>query len=311
MKMVLLGVPGVALHLNRWKDDLCESAVDELGWEVVHLPAKGIHVDDVVRQVKEGADMFMWSRTHNWNPDGDAYTMLRRIEDLGVPTVAHHMDLYFGVDKRQDMIGIDPWWSAQYVFTADGGHDKEFAAKGVNHTWCPPAMNRKWIGRGTVDAKKYPHKVAFVGSYYRQAHGVHRLELLRWARRVYGSTFQQYDGRRGRIWGPDLNDLYSTTPVMIGDSAKADYYWSDRVVHTLGRGGLLAHCAVPGLVEQGFTKDVMIHYGRMQFGSLGQSIRRLSPERRAEMSDAAMTLIEERHTWKQRLLEIQGTVFGE
>lgn len=309
MKMVMLGVPGVSLNDNRWKDDLAESA-QMLGWDVVHLSAK-TPVENVIRECKDGADMLLWSRTHNWNPEGDYGEMLRRIEDLGIPTVGHHMDLYWGVQTREAQIGVDPFWSCQYVFTADGGHQKEFAERGVNHFWCPPAMSTRWIGRGEVSRSKYPAKIVFVGGYYSPAHGRHRLELLRWARGKYFGGFRHYDGRRTRVWGPALNDLYTTADVVIGDSAPGDYYWSDRVVHTMGRGGLLAHTSVRGMREVGMNKQAMIHYERGAFTSLGRKIAGITPQRRLEMSDYAMTLIYERHTWKNRLLDIQGTVFGE
>lgn len=310
MKMVMLGVPGVSINDNRWKDDLAESA-EMLGWDVVHLSAKA-PTEDILRECKNGADMFLWSRSHNWNPQGDVDGMLRRIEDLGIPTVSQHMDLYWGIKHREPQIGVDPFWSCQYVFTADGGHQKEFAERGVNHYWCPPAMSKRWIGRGTVNHQKYPAPIVFVGGYYSPAHGRHRVELLRWARGKYFSKFRHYDGKRSRIWGPALNDLYTTAHVAIGDSAPSNYYWSDRVVHTLGRGGLLAHTSVRGMKdpENGFTSDVMIHYERGGFTSLGKKIAAITPERRLEMSDRAMALIEERHTWQNRLLDIQGTVLG-
>ena len=280
-----------------------------LGWDVTQIhPALGTEADSVVKACK-GADLFLWSRSYGHVPRGDVEEMLHRIEDGGTVTASQHMDLYWGVKHREPLIGIDPFWKPQWVFTADGGHQKEFAARGVNHVWCPPAIGSRWLGRGHVNHAKYRSKYIFVGGFFRPAHGQHRAELLRWARHKLGPNFEKY-GRRNPVWGYDLNDLYTTAHLAIGDSAPSDYYWSDRVVHTLGRGGMLAHPKVKGMASWGFTSDVMILYGRAGFSDLGRQIAALTPERRMEMSDAALTLIGERHLWKHRLLDIQKRIFG-
>ena len=306
VRVIVLGAPR-PLHLNRWKDCLTEGAQD-LGWDVLHLPARGIPAEDVVRACK-GADMLIWARTHGHQPIGDIGAMLCRIEDEGTATVGVHLDLYWGIARREQQIGVDPWWSCQWVFTADGGHQEQFLARGVNHRWLPPPLGRRWLGRSKPDRSRFRGRVVFVGGYVPDIHGTHRPDLINWARRRFAFQFQQYGPSRP-VWGPDLGRLYASTEVVLGDSADAPYYWSDRVVCTMGRGGLLAHPRVEGMDELRFTDDVMLLYDRGDFPGLGRRIDALTASRRREMTDAAIALVGERHLWEHRLKDIERVVFG-
>lgn len=294
MRALLLGARR-GIRENNWKDAVADAGV-RLGWDITHIDARGPTTEDVMAQAK-GADMLLWARTHGHNPDGDVADMLRRIEDTGTVTVGLHLDLYWSIGRREAEVGVNPWWSARHVFTADGGV-RDWGA--VNHHWCPPAMDQRFFGRG-IFRHRFNQPAVFVGGLVHDIHGFHRRSLLAWARRKYGGGFAHYGmGRRG-VWGPDLNDLYTSAGVALGDSAPASCYWSDRVPQTLGRGGLLAHPRTVGMAGQGFTDDVMVLYDRYDFPALGRQLDALSPRRRREMTDAALTLVQERHLWTHRL----------
>jgi spore maturation protein CgeB len=47
-----------------------------------------------------------------------------------------------------------------------------------------------------------------------------------------------------------LNELFSKTKIVVGDSVYSPHYWSNRIVETLGRGGFLIHKDVEGLKEE-------------------------------------------------------------
>jgi len=290
------------LNENRWKDDVAEAG-QKLGWHVIHVNARDYPVEDVVRQCR-GADMLLWLRTHHHDPRGDAAEMLRRVEDGGTTTVGLHLDLYWGHPGREPHIGAHPWWTCQYVFTADGG-PRDWASRGVNHHWCPPAMGYRFFGRLGNERRQYRHKAAFVGSCSRIHRG--RAELLPWARMRYRRDFRWYGGHPG-IWGQNLSDLYASTEVILGHSAPAARYWSDRVPITLGRGGLLTHPDVPGFAEMGFDDNVMVTYPPNDLQTLGRKLDGLTPSRRAELVDNALTLISERHMWTHRLERIAACV---
>jgi hypothetical protein len=305
MRLLVLGAVR-GLTENRWKDDIAEAA-ERLGWDATHVNARGIDAEDVVRQAK-GTDLFIWARTHGHRPDGDVAGMLRRIEDAGTATVGLHLDLYWGIQRREGAIGVDPWWTCQYVFTADGGR-RDWASRGVNHHWCPPAMGHRFYGSGQL-VRQYRHRAVFVGGLVRDIHGYHRVSLLRWARRQWQNGFVHYGVGRRRLWGQALSDLYASADLVVGDSAWAPRYWSDRVPCTLGRGALFAYPRTPGLTGQGFTDDTMILYDRFQFGQIAERVRDTSPAQRRQMRENALTVIAERHMWSHRLRQIGEVACG-
>lgn len=307
-RAVVLGIPQ-PIGTNRWKDDLADDA-SSLGWDVTHIPARGAPIDAVV-DLCRGADLLIWARTHQHDPAGDAEVMLRRVEDAGCATVGLHMDLYWGIPRRESRIGIDPFWTCQGVFTADGGREGDFADRWVNHHWCPPALGSQLVGAGVRNKRRFPGDVVFVGSVVPDIHGPHRSQLVEWARRTY-PMFQHYGARRGsrQVWDKSLASLYATSTVVIGDSAEAPWYWSDRVPSTCGRGGLLAHPHTTGLAEQGFTDEHMILYDRFDFDGLGEAIKSLTVKRRTEMVRAAVDLVRSRHLWTHRLREIERIMLG-
>lgn len=309
MKMILLGYRQ-GLRANRWKDEVAEAGT-ALGWDVEHIDARGADICHVVDRCKD-ADLFVWCRTHGHDPDGDARLMLVMIEELGVPTVGIHMDLYWGLSVREPRIAAEdqPWWFCNYVFTADGGNQERFRNLGVNHVWMPPAMGVRFHQKSKPDSTlRRNYKAVFVGSNVRNIHSTHRGRLIDWAKKKFGKEFRHY-GISKKIYGPDLNRLYSSARFILGDSAPADYYWSDRVPMTMGRGGVLAYPHTPGLEEQGFNEENLILYDRFEFGKLGDILDSMTDKERDEMSDAAFALIGERHLWTHRLQEIQRTVFG-
>jgi hypothetical protein len=306
MRVVLLGAPR-PIGDNRWKDDIAESG-ESMGWDFVHLEARGSQPDDVV-DLCRGADLFIWARTHHHDPFGDGREMMRRIEDLGVPTVGIHMDLYWGIANREPRINAtdQPWWSAQHVFTADGGNQERFKERGVNHHWMPPAMGVRFFGRRDPDPKYQKRYYVFVGSNVPTIHGEHRTRLLDSARKRNPQRFRHF-GRAVKVYGGELNKVYASARVVLGDSAPADYYWSDRVPNTLGRGGVLAYPRTLGLEEQGFDDSNMILYDRFDFAPMWERIYSMSEQDLREMSDNALQAIRDKHMWTHRLMQIAETV---
>jgi hypothetical protein len=303
VRVILLGSPGYPGELlERWHDDAYEGA-QQLGWDVSFLRARDHETAQVVDACR-GADMLLWMRTHDYNIRGDdGRVMLRKVEDLGVTTVGLHFDLYWGVGHRQQRVGKEPWWSAQHVFTADGG-DRPWERVGVNHHWCPPPFGTRFLGYG-IARRELRRRAVFVGSNIPSIHQVTRGKMLRWAMRSYGPGFRHIGRHRGgRVYGRELNDVYASCDVVLGDSVFSPYYWSDRLPRTLGRGALFAYPDTPGLDEWGFTSDVMIRFDPGQFHQIAHELSAMTPDRRRDMTDAAITLIRDRHLWRHRLEHI-------
>ena len=239
-----------------------------LGWEVIRLQENKTTVEDVV-SAANSSDLFLWVRTHGWEVQGDVHSMLDRIN---VPTVGFHLDRYWGLDildRRESMIGVHPWWHVDYLFTADGGNQENFKAKGVNHYWLPPAVVEKECYPGT-QKDEYKVDVAFVGSKGYHPEYKERGQLIDWLEETYGSRFRRFAGDSGgTVREQALNDLYASVKVVVGDScfAGSPYYYSDRVPETIGRHGFLIHPETKGLFIEG-----LVTYRPNDFADLKEKI---------------------------------------
>jgi hypothetical protein len=198
------------------------------------------------------------------------------------------------------------------VYTADGGHAEEFAERGVNHFWMPPGMSDEGLGLATPPVRcRFKKRYVFVGSNSKGIHGDHRSQLISWCKKTYKAGFQHYGtGSYNKVYGDDLGYVYAVARVAFGDSAPADYYWSDRVPTTMGRGGVLAYPRTPGLEQHGYDDSNMILYDRYDFNQLGARIDNMQQKEFDSMREAAITVTSERHMWRHRLLQIKEEVLG-
>ena len=204
-------------------------------------------------------DFVLWNSTPGYAPPETfeyQQAFLARCRDYGCPVVYYHLDLYWGLPQREQWIKERPafqGFGCDLYATADGGHDEQWADAGLDHVWFPPGVLEADCTPG-VFREEYASDVAFVGSwngYHRES--VHRMELVGHLKSRWGSHVRFWP-KRGQpsIRGQDLNDLYASTKVVVGDSClvpRLKRYWSDRVPETTGRGGHLLHPWVEGLSE--------------------------------------------------------------
>lgn len=231
--------------------------LESLGHRVNRVHEQTAELPQILEACRD-ADLFLWTRTMGFLRC-DGYQMLARIR---IPTVTVHLDAYIGLE-REKTLGFDPFWHARYCWTADGGHDEIFKAKGINHFWFRPGVLKRecYMAEPRVDLIT---DVAFCGS--RGYHREHpRGELIAWLEKTYGTRFRLF-GANGDSWrGHNLNQLYASCRVMVGDSCNVGFkqvrYWSDRVPETTGRGGFLIHPFVEGM-EDIWTDGEHIRYYR-------------------------------------------------
>jgi hypothetical protein len=218
------------------------------------------------------ADLVLHTMTQGSYPDPERVLDLwRACKRQGIPTASIHLDLFYGLASRKDtgpqrfdLPREHPMFKVEYVFTADGGHQAEFARDGVNHFWSPPALRHtEAIDVDPGPTTVYGHDgspiviepgqydVGFAGSDGYHPEWQHRPQLVAWLRQTYGNRFLHIGGSATRrVVGLDLNRLYASVPVWVGDSCltRPDFaYWSDRVPETWGRGGFLIHPHVEAL----------------------------------------------------------------
>lgn len=199
-----------------------------------------------------GADWFLWTSTHDYSPAMLYPAQRQFLADCPIPTVGYHLDIWHGL-KRAHRVNEAPFFKVNLLVTADGGHDAEWQAAGVNHHWMPPAVSEFECAPGHRRLE-FTSPVAFVGSWqggYHPEHE-HRQQLVRWLER--NRTDVQFWPKPGQsaVRGEALRDLYASVDVVVGDSCfagKIARYHSDRIPETLGRGGFLLHPVVDGVTD--------------------------------------------------------------
>lgn len=277
----------------------------DMGHAVVALQENQVALPDILSACR-GADLFLWTRTMGFLKC-NGYEMLTRIK---IPTVVFHLDLYIGLD-REPTLDYDPFWRAKYVFTADGDpqHAEVFKAKDINHYWLKPGVLKRecYLAPPRDDLRC---DVAFVGSYnYHAEH--YRTKLIDFLKSAYGSRFRLF-GANGDSWrGHDLNQLYASAKVVVGDSCnlngKINHYASDRLYESLGRGACTAFPAIPGMTDE-FADGVHLRLYRFgDFTGLRQTIDLMldqSDVERTNMRWAACDLVGKTGTYHNRMQEM-------
>ena len=180
------------------------------------------------------------------NPDIVLWTKLnvgeaKKIRDFcsKYKTVCWVFDLYIGYQRENRL--NSPAFTADYVFTTDGGHDKEFKERGINHKCLRQGI---WKDECVLyPFNKIEHEIVFVGS-----DNPYFPERTKFIEELGAKWFGRLSTNELR--GLNLNEVYAKSRIIIGDSVYSPYYWSNRVVETLGRGGFLIHREVEGLKEE-------------------------------------------------------------
>jgi hypothetical protein len=295
------------------------STESELAWTLEHLGHRVLRfqenrdkTDDIYKTCKHAhAALLLYVHTHGWTTPGELSMkrLFKKLHKRNIKTASFHLDLYWGLnalDGRQDRVGDHAFWTTDFVFTADGGHQQEFSSRGVNHLWLPAAVVERGCFRGTA-RPELATDVAFVGARDYHPEYPFRGDLIRWLEATYGPRFRRFNGDTTGVFREErLNDLYASVKVVVGDSCFAGIprYWSDRVPETLGRGGFLVHPAVDGLDIPG-----LVTYRPRDLEDLRSKIDYflVHDEERLAHAERAFEAVKQHHTYTNRvktLLEI-------
>ena len=297
------------------------TTLEALGHEVIRIQESDYEgvPRKIYKMVKNSdANMFLFTRT--WGRSLDL-EYLQAIKSLGIPTVSYHLDLYYGL-QRDGGIDTDPFWRTDYVFTPDGDNRSQewFKEKGINHFYIRP---------GVFEAECYIREetgtgqdVIFVGSYLYHPEWQYRSQLIDWLRKTFGDKFTKYGSPECTVRGDALNKLYAQTKVVIGDTLcqnfDHEYYWSDRLYETTGRGGFLIHPYIKGIEDSFIIGKELITYDYGNFKQLEKLIRYYvsHDKEREEIRRAGHERTKRDHTYTNRLKEMfeildkEGVKFG-
>lgn len=240
MKKLLCGFIGNFVPPHSTENDR-KWSLQKLGHDVVTFQENITTQDDLLSWLPK-LDILFYSHTHD-----DAYyieglrDVFRLYKQSGVPTASVHLDLWRGLERWKD-VGHEATWFTEFVFTPDDTRDWP---EGVNHYYMRPGVIERDCYMANPDPIRFPHEVVFVGSRGYHSEYPFREELISFLEKTYGDRFAQYGGGGlGTIRGHELNTLYATAKVVVGDSCfgnKIKGYYSDRVPETTGRGGFLIH----------------------------------------------------------------------
>lgn len=232
------------------------ASLEELGVEVVRLQEPKTPWRVILSEAIK-SDMFVWIKTHGWEtPRIDR--VLAELKRKGIPVVSYHLDAYRQIPDRWKRYQNDPYMrSLDYFFTVD-----QLLADWLNENtttrghYLPPGV----FGQECyISDRSSPlaNDVVFCGSYGYHSIYPMRPQLVDWLKATYQDRFTHVGGgsKHPVVRGDDLNRLYASSKVVVGDSFICDpnyqgKYWSDRVPESLGRGAFLAHPWVYGLDEQ-------------------------------------------------------------
>lgn len=294
--------------LGNFRHTFCTES--DLAWSFEHIGHEVIRIQEDLATVTDlhsavlDADMFIWVHTHGWNnlSDFEMHDFLAFLRKRSIPSASFHLDKYFGIPEREQRIGIDPFWKADFVFTADGGFQEHFWSRGVNHFWLPPGIVERAVHYG-FPRTDLRCDVAFVGAGL----GYHpcypfREELIKFLHKNYAGRFKHFEGIRES----GLNDVYASAKVVVGDSifAGTPKYWSDRLPETAGRGGFLLFPRIEGMTIPCAT------YEPQNLSDLKEQIDRWleQPVERRAITAACIEHVREHDTYRHRVNEILRVV---
>ena len=245
MKFVYFGAFGRPYDTERYIADSLEA----LGHEVERVHLNTTRYEALLRKVEHpDADVLLFSKG---NYRCNFEHLKEAMHKSSAIKAGWYFDLLWGTN-REIAITTNPIFATDIFFSTDGGHDKEWLEHGVNHKLLRQGIFEPEAVMGTP-REKFKYDVVFVGSteHSSQLGWKHRDELLSFLHREYGDRFRVF-GNDVPIRNMELNDLYASAKVVVGDSVYAPNYWSNRLYETLGRGGFLIFPEIEG-IEHDFT----------------------------------------------------------
>lgn len=253
------------------------NSLETLGHRVVRMQEGKARTDQILRVALRN-DLLIWVHTHGWKTKGYiTYEQLHsQLSENNIPIITYHLDLYMGIGREKDLLEDQFYKELDYFFTVDKLMADWFNENtSVKGRFMPPGVYDR-----EVEYSKLPIKndVIFVGSRNYHKEWAYRKELIEELERKWGDKFTQYgNGGVMSVRGKQLNDLYNSSKVVVGDTLcigfDYPYYLSDRIMETTGRGGFMIHPYIKGLEDLFEIDKEVVTYEFGNFEQLHEKIR--------------------------------------
>ncbi len=284
---------------------------EKLGHEVITFQENKTTANDLLNA--QNIDVLFYSHTHGWHID-NLTEVFRVYKQAGIPTASVHLDRWAWLARESD-VGKEATWFTEYQFMADGSPEavELYEKHNLNWYWIKPGVVERDCYMAQPDKSRFPHDIIFVGSRGYHPEYPFRTQLVDWLKETYGDQFGHHGGDGsdgGTIRGHDLNVLYASAKVVVGDSCFGGRprYWSDRITETIGRGGFLIHPKNYGLEDIPFAS-----YEYPQLQDLKKQIDYWleNEQEREKLRADCHKEVHDHHTYTNRAQEILSVILKE
>lgn len=293
---------------------------EKLGYTVIAFQENKTTIEDLRRHMHdefysdpigiECFDVLFYSHTHGWEIP-NLIEFFAECKEKKVPTVSVHLDRWAWLDRVTD-VGKEATWFTEYLFMADGSPEavELYNRHNLNWHYLKPGVVERDCYMAAPDHIKFPHEIVFVGSKGYHHEYPFRPQLIEFLEKTYGDRFGHYGGgsKYGTIRGHDLNVLYASAKIVVGDSCFGGrpYYVSDRYYETRGRGGFLLHPEVEGVDKAG-----IMFYEKDNLGLLKDAIDLMLTKDsvREEAREVGFQWVKHQETYTNRAEEMLKIIF--
>lgn len=291
----------IAKFDKMWNEEAIALALERNGVKVKRLEDSGYTNSEYLNIIdREKPDYVMFAKA---NTQENGKKLIEAIKFKGYKTISWTFDLYLGYPARTDLSRFN-FFDCDFVFLTDGGHIPDYKDKGVNAFLLRQGIPAEYNYLSMKD-DKYAYDVVFVGCNNKFWPSRHR--LLNFLHTTYGDRFHWYGIiDTNEIRGHELNKLYSTAKIVIGDSVYSENYWSNRIYEVIGRGGFMIQYYIPGIDKEFDPGKEYVQYNFGNYDELKNEIDYylVNEKEREKIRLAGFERVKNNYTFDHRIKEM-------
>ncbi len=274
-------------------------AFNKLGHNVIAFQEDTCCTEDIL---SHKLDFLIYSHTHGWHmPE-----ILKLFKSIGVPTISIHLDRWAQLAREKD-VGVEATWKVDHMFMADGSPEavELYEKHNLNWTFLKPGVDERGCYMAQPDPVRFPHKIVFTGSKGYHSEYPFRPKLIEWLHKTYPNQFTHYGDDLPSLRGHDLNVLYASAKIVVGDSCFGGRpnYVSDRYFEVRGRGGFLLHPHT-----KGFNTTGVGHYKTLEELQKQIDFYLTNDYSRELMRKKGFEYVKNNHTYTHRAKEVLNII---